>query len=396
MRTGMRSWSFRYIPAHGAKLRRVTLGRYPQMGLADAREAAEALRASVRRGADPQAEWRATREAARQPGTTLPFDGLADLYLERYAKRRKASWKNDALYLRAHVRPAWGPRDAALLTRQDATRLLFTIADKAPVSANRVRSILMQVFAWAVDSGLLSESPMLGVKKPHKEGRGKTRTLRDDELRVLWRALDNAGLAAGTVAALRVLILLGQRPGEVAGMARDELVRFDEAREARWEIPAERMKARRPHVVPLPPFARELIAAARAGGDGKQGEGGFVFASRFADRQRLARHSLSQALRRVIERLEASGEEAKAVARLKADPPTPHDLRRTLASGLSMLGIPREDRQAVLAHVHDDVHAVYDRYDRAREKRVALEAWERHVRAVLANESSDNVVRLRR
>ena len=191
MKSGVRSWSFRYIPASGAKLRRVTLGRYPAMGLADAREAAESLRASVRGGADPQAEARAAQAAARQPGAALRFDQLADLYLERYAKRRKASWKNDELYLRAHVRAAWGARDAALITRQDATRLLFAIAEKAPVSANRVRSILMQVFAWAVDTGLLSETPMLGVKKPHKEGRGKTRVLRDDELRVLWQALDN-------------------------------------------------------------------------------------------------------------------------------------------------------------------------------------------------------------
>jgi len=396
MPSGVRSWSFRYIPATGAKLRRATLGRYPQIGLADAREAAEALRARVRGGADPQAEWRAARDATRQSGVTLAFDALADLYLERYAKRRKASWKNDELYLRAHVRPAWGPRDAALITRQDATRLLFAIAEKAPVSANRVRSILMQVFAWAVDTGLLSETPMLGVKKPHKEGRGKTRTLRDDELRVLWQALDNAGLAAGTIAALRVLILLGQRPGEVAGMARDELVRLGDAREAAWEIPPERMKARRPHVVPLPPFARGLVEAAMASRNGTAGEGGFIFASRFADRQRLARHSLSQALRRVIDGLEAVGEDAEAVARLKADPPTPHDLRRTLASGLSRLGIPREDRQAVLAHVHDDVHAVYDRYERTREKRIALEAWERHVSAVLANAPGYNVLQLRR
>jgi len=190
--------------------------------------------------------------------------------------------------------------------------------------------------------------------------------------------------------------LADARPGEVAGMARDELVRLGDAREAAWEIPPERMKARRPHVVPLPPFARGLVEAAMASRNGTAGEGGFIFASRFADRQRLARHSLSQALRRVIDGLEAVGEDAEAVARLKADPPTPHDLRRTLASGLSRLGIPREDRQAVLAHVHDDVHAVYDRYERTREKRIALEAWERHVSAVLANAPGYNVLQLRR
>ena len=90
------------------------------------------------------------RPCLRRPRRPLP---------RTYAKRRKASWKNDELYLRAHVRPAWGPRDAALITRQDATRLLFTIAEKAPVSANRVRSILMQVFGWAVEPGSSAKRP---------------------------------------------------------------------------------------------------------------------------------------------------------------------------------------------------------------------------------------------
>ena len=151
-------------------------------------------------------------------------------------------------------------------------------------------------------------------------------------------------------------------------MARDELVGLGDPREARWELPAARMKARRPHVVPLPPLACSLIEAEIARQTADKAGDGFVFASRFVERQRLARHSLSQALRRVIDRLEAKdpGEE-EAVRSLKAEPPTPHDLRRTLASGLSRLGVVREDRQAVLAHVHDDVHAVYDRHERDRE-----------------------------
>ena len=88
----------------------------------------------------------------------------------------------------------------------------------------------------------------------------------------------------------------------------------------------------------------------------------------------------------MIAGLVADGANRDAVARLKADPPTPHDLRRTVGTGLSRLGIPREDRQAVLAHTFSDIHGTYDRYDRLREKRVALEAWERHVLDVLGDE----------
>ena len=185
--------------------------------------------------------------------------------------------------------------------------------------------------------------------------------------------------------ALRALLLTGQRPGEIAGAGQRELLSLDDPAQTRWEIPAERMKARRPHVVPLAPMARSIFdtAVARRREQGEKVNG--VFASRFLSRDTLARHSLSQALRRTIARLEPRGEYAEVVETLKAEPPTPHDFRRTVATGMAALGIPREDRLAVLAHLHGDIHgSVYDKYERLKEKRAALETWERHVAAVLS------------
>ena len=107
-----------------------------------------------------------------------------------------------------------------------------------------------------------------------------------------------------------------------------------------------------------------------------------VFGSRFSNRDTLARHSLSRALQRVIARLDRQN---KAAVTLADNPPTPHDFRRTVGTGLSQLGIAREDRMAVLAHVAGDVHgAVYDRYERLKEKRNALAAWERHIASLIA------------
>jgi integrase len=253
MKSGVRSWTFRYRPHSGAAFRRVTLGRYPALSLVEARGAAERLRDRVRTGADPQQQTRADREALRAAPEALTFDALADLYIERYAKRQKASWKNDEGYLRANARPAWGQRNAASITSQDAARLLFDVVDVAPISANRLRSVLVKLFGWACESTLLSSNPMLGVKKPHRESKGKTRTLNDQEIRVLWHALEKAEAAPGIVAALKCLLLLGQRPGEVAGMAISELHHLNNDRTTHWELPPGRMKARAAHVVPLPP-----------------------------------------------------------------------------------------------------------------------------------------------
>jgi integrase len=388
MKSGIRSWTFRYRPHSGAAFRRVTLGRYPALSLVEARAAAERVRDRVRAGADPQQEKRTDREALRAAPEALTFDALADLYIERYAKRQKASWKNDQGYLRANARPAWGQRNATTITSQDAARLLFHVVAVAPISANRLRSVLVKLFGWACDSALLSSNPMLGVKKPHREGKGKTRTLNDQEIKVLWRALEKAKAAPGIVAALKTLLLLGQRPGEVAGMAASELHHLDDIRAAHWELPPSRMKARRAHVVPLPPLAREIVVTelTRLRDATPETKPEFVFASKFADRARLARHSLSQALGRIIVEIDESGDDADTVANLKADRPTPHDLRRTLATGLARLGIPRDDRLAVLAHSYGDVHEIYDQYERLPQKRAALDIWERHLRKVIADQ----------
>jgi integrase len=366
------SWSFRYRPRNGGGYQRVTLGALPAVGLADAREHANRLRVDVAGGGDPQLKLKAEREAA---ANAFSFDRLAQRYLDGYAKPRKASWRNDESYLK-RPRQAWGERDAATITRRDAIELLDAIKATAPVSANRTHSVLVTLFNWAVEDQLLEQNPIAGLKKRGVEGT-KDRTLVDAEIVVLWQGLEPGnGLDDDIASALRIVLLCGVRPGEAAGTLSQELIDLDDARNARWEIPAERTKARRPHVVPLAPLARETFQAAVA----RQAEDASgVFASRFSNRETLARHSLSRALQRAIGRLPRQD-----AASLIDNPPTPHDLRRTVATGLSRLGVQREDRLAVLAHVAADVHgAVYDRYDRLREKRAALEKWERHLSGLL-------------
>ena len=392
MASGRKSWSFRYRPRSSKRLRRITLGSYPSMTLADARAHAERLRVAVREGADPQHDTKTAITAARatEEREELTFEALARKYIETYAKRHKASWSNDDGYLRRHALKNWGQRTASSITRKDVVRLLSDVVETTPTGANRTRSVLAKLFSWAVDEELLSANPVLGVKKPHKESGGRMRILSDDELRLLWFAIGESSVSTNTAAALKVMALLGQRANEVAGMQAAELVHIDLPAEARWEIPAARMKARRPHVVPLPPLAREIILNQLKA----EHPNGSVFASRYTSRERLARHSLSQAMGRIIRRLPIDGPDSVLITGLLADLPTPHDLRRTVASRLAEIGILREDRMAVLAHSHGDIHeAHYDRYDRLREKRAALEAWETHVRRVIGRHVESPVLR---
>jgi integrase len=378
--TGVRTWTFRYRPKDSSSFKRLSLGRYPEVGLSLARQRAQEKRVEVAGGADPQGERRAKRGAP-----TLTFDRLADDYIERYAKPHKRSWTNDALYLRAHVRPAWGSRSANKISRADAAELLDTIAKSAPTSANRAQSVLSRLFNWAIESGLLEANPLARMQKRAKERAAKDRVLAPDEIRVLWQALDGGG---SITAALRFLLLTGLRPGEAAGATVAELAEVDNGARARLEIPAARMKGGKAHVVPLAPMALAIVRQqlSRAVEGQKH-----LFPSAFADRGPVARHSLSQGLRRIIVGLP----DAKAV---QAPYPTPHDFRRTVATGLAALGIPREDRLAVLAHAQDDVHGIhYDKYDRLAEKRRALQAWEVHIADITGLGSAkapENVVKI--
>ena len=129
---------------------------------------------------DPQAE----RLQARTAPPAMAFGELANLYLEKYARRQKSSWKNDEGLLH-NARAVWSKRPAASITRQDAARLLLEVSDRAPVTANRLRSVLRKMFDWAVDNALLDGNPMHGTKKPFREGRGKTRILSDAEIALL-------------------------------------------------------------------------------------------------------------------------------------------------------------------------------------------------------------------
>ncbi|MEB3047040.1 tyrosine-type recombinase/integrase [Rhizobium mulingense] len=392
--------TLRARPLGSAKKKRFPLGEYPAITMAEMRRKAEAVRGKYRDGADPAAEREAIREKRRQEEKNPPldFDRLCDLYIARLPEL-KGSWEQDRGYINRDCRPAWGKRLAASITTADCATRLLEIAKRAPVAANRVRSASMKLFGWAVEQGLLDFNPMAGTKKPTRERKeGVDRTLSDAEFVVLWRAIETATLAPGLRAALQVLALTGQRPNEIAGLALSELRHLDDPSQALAEIPAERMKGRRRHVVPLASsvvsiIEREITRQTTEAKIEDRAMGDHVFTSRFLDRERIARHSLSQALRRIIPALDATGEDGEIIRRLQADPPTPHAFRRTCASGMARLGIPREDRKAVLAHREDDVLGDhYDSYDRLREKRIALEAWARHCDALLSGKTKTGAV----
>src|SRR5262249_35886864 len=206
-------------------------------------------------------------------------------------------------------------------------------------------------------------------KKRGQENIGR-RILSDDELRLFWRNIVLPPVSRRVGLALRLALLTGVRAGEVAGIARAEIEHLGDANRTAWTVPANRAKNGRAHYVPLSPMAQATLHSAfeLIGDDEK-----FLFPSRWNAKEPITAHALAVAMRRFSDQLKDKSAAAKT---WRADPPTPHDLRRTFATQLSGLGVSKEDRDALLNHIRSDVGSKhYDLYERAKEKRIALSLW---------------------
>ncbi|WP_027715355.1 site-specific integrase [Desulfuromonas sp. TF] len=365
------------------------------VSLSGARKLYTEAKAKVDKGIDVFAE-KALKAEERLKAPTVAE--LADEYLTRYAKMRKRSWEEDERILKRDVIPAWGRRKAADITKRDINLLLDRIIDRgAPVMANNTFKIIRRMFNYAVEKDILVYSPALGVKLPSPKVE-RERVLSEDEIKVLWSRLDEPSLAMSPEVrrALKLVLVTAQRPGEVIGMNGSEI-------DGRWwTVPTGRAKNKKAHRVYLTDLALELI------GD-TTGEG-YVFPSpRKATGQHILRHALSRAIVNNCpsgcvnncascenDGCKEDGKEVEEKNTLGVAHFTPHDLRRTAATFMAEAGEMDEVIDAVLNHVKEGVKKVYNLYRYDKEKRVALEAWERKLKAIVAGTQPENVIPLRR
>jgi integrase len=223
------------------------------------------------------------------------------------------------------------------------------------------------MWGWAADRDHIPMNFLAGIKKVGGKENEKDRVLTADEIRAFLAALIDSEVETTeiVVLALKGILLTAQRPGEVAGMMLSELHDLD-GQAPHWIIPRLRTKNKKTeHTVPLSPAAvdliREALEISKEYAKGKNDAP--VFASRFEKVTTLARHSLSQAVRRIVA--------DKSFAKF-----TPHDLRRTAATLAQSLRIPRDFVKALLNHKDGDVTAIYARWHMFEEKREAALAIE--------------------
>jgi integrase len=359
--------SFQYVYRIAGRSRRHTLGKYPGMSLHEARELYRKAAIAVHEGNDP-AETKLRLEEGKR--TAITVQALCTDYIQRYAKLRKRTWQEDERQLSRDAIPAIGQMAAKDVTRKDINRLLDTKMDAgSPVAANRLLAVLSKVFGWAVERGELEVSPCIGIRKPAKET-SRERVLQHPEIPPLWHALDTGkgiGMHAVTRRALQVMLLTGQRKGEVLRMRWEELEHAVEGWV--WTIPAANAKNGRAHRVPLVSEAMTLLDALRP--TEAAIEAGIATSWCFPSPKKPEQHiSLTAPDHALRDELQRPDSPLYGLAGF-----TPHDFRRTAATGLSVLGYPRLIVQKVLNHSDTSVTSIYDRYNYDKEKREALTKW---------------------
>jgi integrase len=333
----------------------LTIGTYPAISLADARDRARELLVDAARGNDPA-------QARKKHRTGDTVADLAQLYLERHAKVKKRSWREDERKLEKDLLPPWGSWKAADVKRADVLAMLDEIVDRgAPITANRTLALVSKIYNFGMARGIVEANPAALVPPPGKE-ESRQRVLSEEEICVLWEAFDTESPL--TAATFKLRLLTAQRGIEVLSM------RWEDLDGDWWEIPAEVAKNGLAHRVPLSPQASEVLDSIRPLSDG-----GWVFPSPTGNDHMRYIH---KAVERLRERTGISW--------------SPHDLRRTAATHMTRKGTQRLIVAKILNHVDEGVTAVYDRNAYEAEKRQALSAWGNRVEQIVTGRAAEEKV----
>jgi integrase len=373
-----RTWAFRYsITVEGARRKRkVRLGRYPAVPLREAMMRAMALRELVDQGVDVvAAELAATQ---RQQTETLTFEMLLAEYIseQRAAEIPIASLDEVERTLLKDAVPALGHMHPNSIADIDIESCVDVVAKRgSPAMARRLLTHLRTVFNYATlrspslkhkyrltsnPAALVGRGSSRGQPGKFGQDRPRERVLTDQEIVMFLDALNSSQCDPATKAILLILLHTGQRVKEVRLMGVREL-RL-EGDEPEWEIQSTRTKNQLAHILPLPSPVVEVIRphiADRTTGHALLTENGRV----------VGKWTVGQA----VDRLLKSG-------RLEIPQFAPHDLRRTVETGLARLNVPKEIRDRVLNHKDVSVSGRhYNKYDYRPQKRDALERWAGHL-----------------
>jgi integrase len=370
MPTGSKLWRLKY--RHLGKENRLAFGSYPEVTLVQARKKRSEARQLISEGKDPSHERKSTRRAQKVDGLT--FETLAREWFAYNAPRWAESTTYKAkLYLENDLIPGIGSHTLKSITRPDLVELVRKVEARGTLNAaGKIRQWLHQIFRYGLAKGVVESNPATDldvVAAPTKAPRHHPHVAMS-ELPELLAKCDSANINLLTRCAIHLLVLTAVRPGELRAAPWAE---FD-LDAATWTIPKERMKARRPHAVPLPKQAVEILRQLQP----ITGKYPLVFAGQQNPERPMSENTINKALR-------VMGYENRQ---------TGHGFRHLLSTELNGRGYNKDWIERQLAHGDSDgIRDTYNHANYLEQRREMMQAWADSIDALCTNA---NVVKIRR
>jgi integrase len=349
--SGAQLWRFKY--SFAGKERLAAFGRYPDVSLNEARRRAATARELVAQGLDPVQRARVDRANAHADAA-LTFEAVTREWLSKIRERLAEITVSKIEWIFAtHVFPTIGALPIKAITTPVLREPILKLEERGTLElARRALMYSAKVFAFAISTGRAENNPAASLKGTLRSGRVKPRlAVPSDELGELQRQIDNYDGPATRIG-LRLLALTFVRPGELRAARWDE---FDfEA--AEWEIPAERMKMRAPHWVPL---SRQAIAALHELRE-VTGHSALLFPNERRPETFTSENTFLYSLYRM-------GYRGRTTA---------HGFRANASTLLNELGYDADVIERQLAHAEKNkVRAAYHRTEYSEERRAMMQDW---------------------
>lgn len=367
--TGSKVW--RYIFSFDGKRPKMTIGPYPEIGIAQARDTHAELRAQVANGVNPIEAHRGNQEAkAEEKRRSVSFSEFAQVWVRETLFYRSVAYRAQVLrFLDAYINPVIGDKALSEVKPANVLKIMETLKH-IPTTADRCRTVVQQVYNFAIRKLLTDSNPAVAVRgavsvppKTHY------RHLSEKEFAAFWKELDKQrGSSAVTVYAAKLLAYMMVRKSE---LRLAEWLEFD-LENGIWEVPAERMKMRRPHRVYLPRQAVELLRDLHK----MTGHGDYLLPMRF--KGGMGRPMSDATLNHMFGRLDFGVPEF-----------APHGLRSTAATILRENGFGRDVVELLLAHQEkSQVVAAYTHAELVGERREALQWYADRIDAITSGAQS--------
>lgn len=344
---GQKSWRISYLRPSDRKQDGLLIGEYPALSLAQARERREQIRADLAQGLDPKLTDYRRRIAAANP----TFRDVATEWYERWRETVTPDYAEQVWrMLEANVFDVLGPHEIAKVTSRMIVDALSPMESRgALVYLRRARSSIGLVFGYALARGLVDNNVAVGISKAFKAApKRHFRALAPEQIGQLMKVLDNQSLSLTGRMMLRWQLLTLARPGEAAAARWSEIV------DGAWIIPAEKMKRRRNHVVPLSTGALHVLEIMRP----VSGHREFIFPGRADPKTHMSAGTANMALKR-------AGVDTTA-----------HGLRALASTTLHENGFDSRVIEMALAHVDQNAtRAAYNRSEYLQQRAEMLEWW---------------------